>query len=191
LGVARKQGVGGGTLKELVLQYNVQVDVVTQLEGRVKQQIGSAQSGAPQIVKLKRDFERVQARVQSLKLDVDRMERLAAKSTSMTSTNAMTATGGGGGLTSNYSSTESYAEVASHNTGAQQQMQLQMQHDVSILYSRRVSRLLLLLFICSVLFCDAFWISDHLLACLLFIISLLYLQTASCGRNHERTGGRN
>ena len=52
-------------MKELQLQYDVQVDVVTQLEDRVKQQLNSAQSSAPQIVKLKRDFERVQARVQS------------------------------------------------------------------------------------------------------------------------------
>ena len=103
------------------MQYGVQVDVVTQLEARVKQQLnsgGQASSNAPQIVKLKRDFERVQARVQSLKLDVDRMERLAK-----------TTTGSSGYYNSGTSSSATTQNQS--NAAALQQMQMQMQQDVS------------------------------------------------------------
>ena len=101
-------------MKEFQMQYDVQVDVVTQLEARVKQQLNSGQATAPQIVKLKRDFERVQARVQSLKLDVERMERMA-KSTAA----------------SGYNGTSSSTAQSQGNAASLQQMQLQMQQDVS------------------------------------------------------------
>lgn len=119
LGIGRKQGAGAATLKEFQLQYDVQVDVVTQLEGRVKHQLTSGQSSAPQIVKLKRDFERVQARVQSLKLDVERMERMAKSSA-------------GGAASGGYNANNNASSSSAHNqnsASSQQQMQLQMQQD--------------------------------------------------------------
>jgi hypothetical protein len=114
MNIASKQGVTGSA-KELQLQYDVQVDVVTQLEGRVQQHLNNSQSSAPQIVKLKRDFERVQARVRALKLDAERLEKQIKSSGSV---------GGASGSSGGYSQTQDAAQ-------SYQQMQLQIQQDVS------------------------------------------------------------
>jgi len=54
-------------LKELQMQYHVQVDVVQQLEQKVQRQMQqNNQAGSPQLIKLSRDFETVRTRVQVL-----------------------------------------------------------------------------------------------------------------------------
>ena len=153
-------------MKELQLQYDVQVDVVTQLEGRVKQQLNSAQSSAPQIVKLKRDFERVQARVQSLKLDVERLERLAKSS-------------GGAG----YAGVSSSSSAQNQDFAAsQQQVQLQMQQDVraGIVFA----------------FSNDVHLSSFVPDCCLIVSQIPYpneylANTETFRRNYERTRGGN
>ena len=121
MNIASKQGASANA-KELQLQYNVQVDVVTQLEERVKQQLNTSPSGAPQIVKLKRDFERVQMRVKTLKVDAERLEK-----------QSISAGGGGGGGSSAYTGAQSTQAGGQQDAAqSQQQMQLQMQQDVSL-----------------------------------------------------------
>ena len=111
-------------MKELQVQFDVQVDVVTQLEERVKQQLNTAQSSAPQIVKLKRDFERVQMRVKNLKSEAEKLER-------QTKT-----TGGVGGA---YPGASSVASQNADSPDSYQLVQLQMQQDVSIIEFVEVS----------------------------------------------------
>lgn len=113
MSIASKQGVAS-CAKELQLQYDVQIDVVTQLEQRVKQQLHAGQSSAPQIVKLKRDFERVQARVNTLKADAERSEK-----------QSKTAVANG------YSGSQSPQTRTQDAAQSYQQMQLQVQQDVS------------------------------------------------------------
>ena len=116
--VATKQGAQTSAI-ELHLQYDVQVDVVLQLEDRVKQKLKAAPSTAPQIVKLKRDFERVQARVVTLKQEA---ERLAQQRKTVTQSV---------GATGEFSSLPPQASEVGL-ADAYQQMQLQMQNDVSL-----------------------------------------------------------
>ena len=120
LSIARRQIAGTANTKELHMQYNVQMDVVEQLEGRVKQQLAnSPQTNSPQMVKLKRDFERVQARVRTLKLDAEKLEKGGKSS----------ASGGNGG----YTGASSSVQTNNNNEAPDsfQQMQLQIQQDVS------------------------------------------------------------
>lgn len=103
---------------ELQLQYDVQVDVVLQLEDRVKQQLKAARSTAPQAVKLERDFDRVEARVRTLKLEAQRLEKQRK------STPAVDATSGFATMT---------LPAAEHGAAdTYQQMQLQLENDVSL-----------------------------------------------------------
>eukprot|EP00797_Seminavis_robusta_P005485 Sro1362_g266280.2 (250) ;mRNA; r:11908-12805 len=115
LGLIRRQG-GGSAVTELQMQYDVQIDVVKQLEQRVEQQLNSAQSGLPQIVKLKRDFQRVQTRVKTLQSDVQRMKEAAKAAPRSTGADPY-----GGGP----------SPYGAHGTDAAgtQQQQLQMQQD--------------------------------------------------------------
>lgn len=96
------------------MQYDVQIDVVMQLEERVQQQLNSAQSSAPQIVKLTRDFDRVKARVIFFKAEAEKLERQAIAG-------AGTYAGASSSAAQNVDSADSY-----------QQVQLQMHQDVSI-----------------------------------------------------------
>ena len=146
--------MGGANLKELQMQYGVQVDVVTQLEARVKQQLNSGQATAPQIIKLKRDFGQVQARVQSLKLDVERMERMAKSAAA-----------------SGYNGTSSSTAQSQGNAASLQQMQMQMQQDVSA-------------GITAVFSYHCFYISSHL-------YFLTHNIVGSFRANNERTRARN
>jgi hypothetical protein len=79
LSVPQKLVGGGANPNELQMQYDVQVDVVAQLEKRVEHQLNNANSSLPQIVKLKRDFQLVQTRVKTLRSDAQRLRE--AKST--------------------------------------------------------------------------------------------------------------
>lgn len=116
LSIARRQTPGSANFNELQVQYNVQLDVVTQLEERVKQYLKtSPHSSSPQLVKLKRDFERVQARVQTMKADAEKFEKIIKSA------------GGANDYTGRSSSTAQTTEAPN----SYQQMQLQIQQDVS------------------------------------------------------------
>lgn len=115
---AASRSGGGANAKELQLQYNVQVDVVTQLEGRVKQQLSAGQANAPQIIKLKRDFERVQGQVNRLKADAERLAK-QIKSAGPAS----------GGNHTPYAGAQSAQAGTQDAAATQQQMQMQMQQD--------------------------------------------------------------
>ena len=117
MSIVRRQGGGAASVNELQMQYDVQIDVVKQLEQRVEQQLNSAQSGLPQIVKLKRDFQRVQTRVTTLQSDVQKL-----KETTKTNFNAAGNNPYSGGGSTPY---------AVHDVAGTQQQQLQMQQDVS------------------------------------------------------------
>lgn len=108
------------------MQYKAQVDVIGQLQdklARLLQQTKSSSSSQKMIavVKLQRDFERVQARALALQQNVTKMQ-LTTKP-NRTGTTAMSST-----------------TVISKN-GAQvdtyQQIQIQLQHDVSLIKTTR------------------------------------------------------
>lgn len=111
---------------ETAEQYNAQVDVVAQLAARVDQQLGTAKqrTAAGQaktaIIKLERDFHRVQERVSALQTSVSQMraaqQRKAAASASLREHSDR---GGGSGQ-----------EAMGHEE-FQQLVQMQLQEDVS------------------------------------------------------------
>jgi hypothetical protein len=119
LSVTQKPGGGSGNANELQMQYDVQVDVVTQLEKRVEQQLNNANSSLPQIVKLKRDFQLVQTRVKTLRSDAQKL-REAKLSV------------GSHGSSFGVNPDRSSASQGGDGAGLQQQ-QLLMQQDVSVL----------------------------------------------------------
>ena len=107
--------------EEAALQYSAQVDVITQLASRVEQQLAAAkrkETGAAKtaLIKLERDFNQVQDRVNSLQTSVTKMrEQQAAKRA------AMAAAAGQDNVSSENMTHEEF----------QQHMELQLQQDVS------------------------------------------------------------
>jgi hypothetical protein len=103
------------------MQYDVQVDVVTQLEKKVEQQLNNANPILPQIVKLKRDFQLVQTRVKTLRIDAQRLREAKIAVGSYCSSHGV-------------NPDRSVAAQCDNGAGLQQQ-QLLMQQDVSIVVS--------------------------------------------------------
>lgn len=118
LAVTQKPGGGGANANELQMQYDVQVDVVTQLEKRVEQQLNNANSSLPQIVKLKRDFQLVQTRVKTLRSDAQKLREAKFAV-------------GSYGTSHGVNPDRSLAAQGGDGAGLQQQ-QLLMQQDVSV-----------------------------------------------------------
>jgi hypothetical protein len=112
--------------QEADLQYNAQVDVISQLAKRVEEQLKAAkqkESGAAKtaIIKLERDFNQVQERVTSLQTSVTKMkQQQAAKRQAMAAA----------AVDMNDASPETmgYEEF-------QQHMELQLQQDVRVTFA--------------------------------------------------------
>lgn len=122
------------TQDELNLQYQAQVDVIGQLEDKVRRlfqsqsKIASSTTTGP-LVKLQRDFERVQARAKALQGGVERLKReqkalqdqynrsASASAASAAAQESLSSSGGGGAELDHY-----------------EQVQLQLQQDVSAIF---------------------------------------------------------
>jgi hypothetical protein len=110
------------------MQYKAQVDVISQLQEkltRLLQQSKSTFSSSSQkmaaIVKLQRDYERVQARALALQQNVTKMQLLKKAAGASRTTTTMSST------TTTVVSQNGTGQVDSY-----QQIQVQLQHDVSL-----------------------------------------------------------
>jgi Fe2+ transport system protein B len=107
--------------KELEQQYKVQLDVLRQLEDRVRQQLVQQQKQQPQsttsISKLERDFERVQSVAQACKARVARFQKQLQQR------------GDDAAMAADKASSSASANVLQQD---QQRFQMQLQQDVSL-----------------------------------------------------------
>lgn len=113
--------------QEADMQYNAQVDVITQLAARVEEQLSNAkrkESGAAKtaIIKLERDFHQVQERVTSLQTSVSKMKQQQAAKRQ-----ALAAAAASSDMNAASAETMGYEEF-------QQHMELQLQQDVRCLF---------------------------------------------------------
>ena len=112
-------GTSSGIRSELEQQYNVQLDVLRQLEQRVRDAIlvqrqqATNEAKKQALKKLERDFERVQATAQSCKAKVARQQKQLQQR------------GGGGGA--NNAASTSMSDNAAANALQQEQERFQMQ----------------------------------------------------------------
>jgi len=109
---------------ELTVQYRAQVDVIGQLQDKLVRQLQQTKAtvAAPKVAaltKLQRDFERVQARANSIQQNVAKTDLLKKS--------------GSGKITSISTSRTTTTVVSRDGTqvDSYQQIQVQMQHDVS------------------------------------------------------------
>lgn len=109
---------------ELTLQYRAQVDVIGQLQAKLVRQLQQSRAtvAAPKaaaLTKLQRDFERVQARANAIQQNVAKTDLLRTT---------------GSGKVTSVSSRTTTTVVSRDGTqiDSYQQIQVQMQHDVSV-----------------------------------------------------------
>jgi hypothetical protein len=110
------------------MQYKAQVDVIGQLEEKLLRQLQQQKSAAVDkvkttLIKLSRDFERVQARAVQLQGTVSRWHKQQAASAASAAATAQDADSSGAAASAAAASQQDYYE----------QMQLQLEEDVSIL----------------------------------------------------------
>jgi hypothetical protein len=109
------------------MQYKAQVDVIGQLEEKLLRQLQQQKSAAVDktkttLIKLSRDFERVQARAVQLQGTVSRWHKQQAASAASAAAVAQDADSSGAAASAAAASQQDYYE----------QMQLQLEEDVSI-----------------------------------------------------------
>jgi hypothetical protein len=112
---------------ELEMQYKAQVDVIGQLEEKLLRQLQQQKSAAVDktkttLIKLSRDFERVQARAVQFQGTVSRWHKQQAASAASAAAVAQDADSSGAAASAAAASQQDYYE----------QMQLQLEEDVSI-----------------------------------------------------------